>query len=85
MTTTTLAGRPLTDIERAVLHGIANGRSDARIAADMCRTRDTIKVHVRRLRAKLGARDRAHAVRLGYASGQLTLDGIHPVRPEAGP
>jgi DNA-binding NarL/FixJ family response regulator len=62
---------PLTERERQVLHGMADGRSNAEIGRELFVSEDTVKTHARRLFRKLGARDRAHAVAVGFRSGVL--------------
>jgi DNA-binding NarL/FixJ family response regulator len=62
---------PLTEREQQVLRGMAEGKSNAEIGRDLFVSEDTIKTHARRLFRKLGARDRAHAVAVGFRSGVL--------------
>ncbi len=64
--------RALTDRELSVLRGMADGHSNLRIGADLDISEDTVKTHARRLFRKLGARDRAHAVALGFRAGVLS-------------
>lgn len=64
-----LADANLTDREADVLRLIAQGRSNAEIAADLFLGVETIKTHVRNILAKLGARDRVQAVIAAYESG----------------
>lgn len=61
----------LTQREAAVLAGMARGGSNSEIGKTLYITGDTVKSHARRLFKKLGARDRAHAVALGYQTGLL--------------
>lgn len=67
-------GEPLTDREVAVLTGMSYGKSNPTIGREMYLSEDTVKTHARRLFAKLGSRDRAHAVRLGMQAGFLSDD-----------
>lgn len=59
----------LTDRERDVLACIAQGRSNGEIAADLVVSEATVKTHINHLFAKLGARDRAHAIVLARQHG----------------
>jgi DNA-binding CsgD family transcriptional regulator len=63
----------LTNREIQVLVGIANGLNNGEIGRSLYLSEDTVKTHNRRLFKKLGARDRAHAVRLGYDAGILPI------------
>lgn len=61
----------LTHRERQVLGLVAEGKTDAEIGAKLFLSRETIKTHNKTVRAKLGARNRAHAVHNAHRLGIL--------------
>ncbi|NLG20397.1 MAG: response regulator transcription factor [Actinomycetales bacterium] len=61
----------LTEREREVLVGLARGRSNAEIAKDLFLGEATIKTHVSNCLAKIGVRDRVHAVIYAYEHGMV--------------
>ncbi|EXG81735.1 response regulator [Cryptosporangium arvum] len=80
---TTLAGRraperhrlalpdPLTEREVDVLRALAEGWSNAEIAAALSVSIETVRTHVKRVLTKLGVRDRTQAVVWAFRTGFL--------------
>jgi LuxR family quorum sensing-dependent transcriptional regulator len=63
--------KALSPQERRILHLAAEGQSDKEIARELGIHRSTLLTHWGRLRNKLAATDRAHAVAIGLWSGQI--------------
>jgi DNA-binding NarL/FixJ family response regulator len=61
----------LSDREQTVFFELAAGRSNREIASELHLSEGTVKVHVGRILAKLGLRDRVQAVVLAYESGLI--------------
>jgi len=65
----------LTEREAGVLALMARGMSNGEIASELILGEATIKTHVGRILAKLGARDRVQAVVIAFESGHVTPGG----------
>jgi ATP/maltotriose-dependent transcriptional regulator MalT len=68
-------GSELSWRELDVLALIAQGCSNSEIGEQLALSPETIKTHVRRIIARLNARNRAHAVAIGIALGSITPAG----------
>jgi DNA-binding NarL/FixJ family response regulator len=64
---------PLTEREIEVLTRIAEGDRNRDIGEHLGISEDTVKVHVKRIMDKLGAKDRTQAVAIGIRRGIITL------------
>ncbi|QDZ15135.1 response regulator [Humibacter ginsenosidimutans] len=62
----------LSDRERQVLTQLAQGKSNAEIGRALFIGDATVKTHIARMLAKLGARDRVQAIVMAYESGFVT-------------
>ncbi|MDX3195815.1 response regulator transcription factor [Streptomyces sp. MN03-5084-2B] len=65
----------LTDREREILVAIGHGRTNGEIAERLVLSESTVKTHVGRVLAKIGARDRIQAVIIAYDLGLTRPDG----------
>lgn len=63
--------RMLSTREREVLQGIARGLSNQELSEQLFIASNTVKTHIKRVFAKIGARDRAQAVVIAYEEGLL--------------
>jgi DNA-binding NarL/FixJ family response regulator len=63
----------LTAREVDVLRLIAHGNANKEIAAQLSITEETVKGYVKNILAKLGAKDRTHAVTIGLKRGVIDL------------
>jgi DNA-binding NarL/FixJ family response regulator len=71
----------LTSREQDVFAHIAAGESNSEIAASLFLSEGTVKIHVGRILAKLGLRDRVQAVVLAYESRLITPGTPPPDEP----
>lgn len=69
----------LTPREREVITLLAHGLNGSDIAEQLVLSPETVRIHVRNARGKLGARTRAHAIVLALQAGEITLE------PDDGP
>lgn len=61
----------LSDIERAIIFALAEGKQSKEIAARVERSKGTVEFHIRMLYAKLDARSRAQIVARAFEEGIL--------------
>jgi DNA-binding CsgD family transcriptional regulator len=66
--------RPITDRQLQLLHLLAQGNTAQESAKALYVGVDTVKTHLRRLYQRLGARDRGHAVAIGFRTGLLAWE-----------
>lgn len=66
---------PLTARELEVFALVGEGRSNREIAAALTLAESTVQTHVKRILAKIGARDRAQAVAIAFRSGLVGRGG----------
>jgi DNA-binding CsgD family transcriptional regulator len=75
------AAKRLTERELDVLELVAEGYSTAEIARALWITEDTVRTHIKRMLARLGASTRAQAVAIAFRA-ELWREGV--VSPEEG-
>lgn len=68
----------LSEREVDVIRLAARGLENAEIASEMFLATDTIKTHMRRAMAKLGAKNRAQAAALLVVAGRVTAADVLP-------
>lgn len=73
-----LRGSPLDDRERFVLRGMSFGLTSKEIGRLMYLSLDSVTQCATRMFRKLGAKNRPHAVRLGFQRGILNADDTAP-------
>lgn len=71
MTERTLTDRELTERELAVIKAIAEGNSSVEITGQLYLSEATIKLDLRSVVRKLGAKNRTHAVALAIRHGLI--------------
>ena len=67
------ADAALTSREIEVLRLVASGHANKEISARLSINEETTKTHIKNILAKLGAKDRTHAVSLGLKRGIISL------------
>lgn len=65
---------PLTERERTILELVASGHANKEVAYELGISERTVKNHMTNILAKLSAKDRAHAVRIGIQNGWICRD-----------
>ena len=70
---------PLTERELTILSHVADGNANKEIADQLYISERTVKNHMTNILAKLGAHDRAHAVRFGIQNSWISLERPEPV------
>jgi DNA-binding NarL/FixJ family response regulator len=78
---TAFAECPLTDRELTILELVADGEANKEVAVTLAIAERTVKNHMANILDKLGARSRAHAVRLGVENAWICVarESVTPV------
>lgn len=79
------ATRPLSQREYQVLQLISDGLSNQGIADALVLSVETVRTHIKGVLRKLSARDRAHAVAIGFRTGLLSQYGDSVAGPAVVP
>lgn len=69
-------GDPLSYRETRALYWLSHGLTNKQVADRLHISEATVKNHVGAVLRKMGANDRAHAVRLGFERGVLRADEV---------
>lgn len=64
----------LSEREWGILRNLADGMQNEEIGDELGISRMTVMTHIKRILAKLGARNRTHAVAIGFRTGLLEVD-----------
>lgn len=75
----------ITDRLRVIVPLMAEGFTDQEIAEHIHVSYTTVKDHLRKLYARLGAKNRAHAIHLAYQFGMLVVENELPEDRLRGP
>ncbi|MCB8921133.1 MAG: hypothetical protein H6662_06075 [Ardenticatenaceae bacterium] len=76
------SGDPLSERELDVLACIVQGASNKEIASELSISQNTVKVHLRRIYAKLGVNSRTEATTLALQKGLVAVPGLESTAPE---
>lgn len=74
-------GLAVTPRQRQLLYLVSVGHRDAEVASLVGVSLDTVKTHLARTYRRLGARNRAHAVRRAFETGVLGTPGEDALVP----
>lgn len=78
-------GDPLTNHEIEILTAVAHGLTAAQIATRQYMSEATVRTHLARIKIKLGSRNAANMVAIGFIEGYLRLTPMSLTRkPVAG-